>query len=345
MVKIIDRRNQAMGGQSNNRKLSAIKNIAWHYTAVARRQRATIQSHERYWRNTRGWNRGGYHFYIDADGKVYQNYNLTTISNGVGGNNSYTVHISVEANSASDYSEAQINARHELTLYLMGKLGLKASAVKQHKEFPGQSTTCAGYTKAQMNEFRRLLAGGKASKPSSKPSKPKPAKQKWSKVSGNWTGQTLKRGQYGKPVRQLQEMLASKHYYPNKGAKNNGVDGYFGADTLDAVKRYQSMFGLTVDGLPGKSTYASLKGAKAKSKSTGSWTGQTLRRGHRGKAVRQLQEMLAAKYYYPDKGARNNGIDSIFGRKTEDAVRRYQSMHGLAVDGLAGRATYNSLRK
>ena len=203
-----------------------------------------------------------------------------------------------------------------------------------------------GLTMAQMRAGRKPKLVSRVKNPvTPQTSKPRPAPKKWTKVTGNWTGQTLKRGQYGTPVRQLQELLASKHYYPNKGAKNNGVDGYFGADTLDAVKRYQSMFGLTVDGLPGKSTYASLKGVKAKSKSTGSWTGQTLRRGHRGKAVRQLQEMLAAKYYYPDKGARNNGVDGIYGAKTADAVRRYQTMHGLKVDGIAGRGTYNSLRK
>ena len=62
------------------------------------------------------------------------------------------------------------------------------------------------------------------------------------------------------------------------------------------------------------------------------------------KINRQLQEMLAKKYFYPDKGAKNNGIDGIYGAKTKDAVRRFQSVNGLAQDGIAGNATYNKFK-
>lgn len=170
MVNIIDRRHKALGGQSYGRSESSITGIAWHYTAVARESRAFITGHENYWRNNRGWRRGGYHYYIDADGKIYQNYDLTTISNGVKGHNSKVVNISVEANSASNYSKAQEDARRDLTKYLMKRLGLSANAVKQHKEFSGQSTSCAGYTRAQMDKFRQELSGGKV--PTVTPSKP-----------------------------------------------------------------------------------------------------------------------------------------------------------------------------
>src|SRR5690625_2316209 len=103
--------------------------------------------------------------------------------------------------------------------------------------------------------------------------KPKKVAQKsvaWKRVDGDWKGQTLRNGQFGKPVEQLQTMLATNNppFYPEKGAKNNGVDGYFGAKTEDAVKRFQSYYGLAVDGLAGKKTYAKLKknagAAKAK---------------------------------------------------------------------------------
>ena len=75
-----------------------------------------------------------------------------------------------------------------------------------------------------------------------------------------------------------------------------------------------------------------------------SWTGQVLRQGNRGDAVRQLQNMLAKKYFYPDKGAKNNGIDGIYGANTKNAVERFQSVNGLAQDGIAGKATYNKLK-
>ncbi|MDA7025583.1 peptidoglycan-binding domain-containing protein [Bacillus sp. CLL-7-23] len=59
----------------------------------------------------------------------------------------------------------------------------------------------------------------------------------------------------------------------------------------------------------------------------------------KGTAVRQIQEALAALYFYPDKGAKNNGVDGYYGPKTKDAVRRFQLMHGLATDGIYGPKT------
>ncbi|MDA1478266.1 peptidoglycan recognition protein family protein [Bacillus changyiensis] len=63
----------------------------------------------------------------------------------------------------------------------------------------------------------------------------------------------------------------------------------------------------------------------------------------KGTAVRQIQEALAALYFYPDKGAKNNGIDGYYGSKTKDAVRRFQLMHGLAADGIYGPKTKKKL--
>ena len=84
--------------------------------------------------------------------------------------------------------------------------------------------------------------------------------------------------------------------------------------------------------------------APPKPQPTQAWTGQVLRQGNRGDAVRQLQEMLAKKYFYPDKGAKNNGIDGIYGANTKNAVERFQSINGLKVDGIAGPATYQKLK-
>ncbi|QZY34638.1 peptidoglycan-binding protein [Bacillus amyloliquefaciens] len=56
----------------------------------------------------------------------------------------------------------------------------------------------------------------------------------------------------------------------------------------------------------------------------------------KGSAVKQIQTALAALYYYPDKGAKNNGIDGYYGPKTANAVKRFQSMYGLSADGIFG---------
>ncbi|MGE0912411.1 peptidoglycan-binding domain-containing protein, partial [Bacillus atrophaeus] len=49
------------------------------------------------------------------------------------------------------------------------------------------------------------------------------------------------------------------YFYPDKSAKNFGIDGYYGAKTANAVKRFQSMHGLTADGIYGPKTKAKLE--------------------------------------------------------------------------------------
>ncbi|ARC72090.1 N-acetylmuramoyl-L-alanine amidase [Bacillus licheniformis] len=65
----------------------------------------------------------------------------------------------------------------------------------------------------------------------------------------------------------------------------------------------------------------------------------------KGTAVRQIQEALAALYFYPDKEAKNNGIDGYYGPKTANAVKRFQLMHGLSADGIYGSKTKAKIEK
>lgn len=151
---VIDRRNKALGGQSNDRPASAIKRIPWHYTATLE---GTIESHERFWVRQYGWDRGGYHFYIDRNGVIYWNYDYTRMTWGVANNNWDTVHVSLESDSADNYTEAQIKSRDWLTRKIMEDLNLPASAVQGHWEVYN-NTSCPGYTRAEMNNFRAQLA-------------------------------------------------------------------------------------------------------------------------------------------------------------------------------------------
>lgn len=59
----------------------------------------------------------------------------------------------------------------------------------------------------------------------------------------------------------------------------------------------------------------------------------------KGTNVRQVQNALAALYFYPDKGAKNNGVDGVYGLKTANAVKRFQSVSGLTADGIYGPKT------
>lgn len=178
----------------------------------------------------------------------------------------------------------------------------------------------------------------------------KPSKQNWNKVTGNWTGQTLKQGQYGTPVKQLQTKLATNNppFHPNKTAKNHGVDSYYGDDTKDAVTRFQQFYGLKIDGLAGKGVYKRLTGNASSEPATSklpNTTYQAKRPYPFGSGVKQVQQALASIYYYPDKGSKNNGIDSVYGPKTANAVKRFQLTHDLKADGIYGKNTRATLFK
>lgn len=170
--KIVDRRRKALGypghGVYPKRPLSAIKNIVWHYTATTHAGDAEniIAAHESYWRNHHGWDIGGYAYYIDRQGKIVQNYDLEVVTYGAGIANPYCLHISLEASDENNYTPAQIKSREELTLWLLtGALKhLGGSSMRGHKEMPGNSTSCPGYSISKLNALRSDLTKKLASK-------------------------------------------------------------------------------------------------------------------------------------------------------------------------------------
>ena len=163
--KMIDRRKQALGypgsGAYAKRAVGAIKNIVWHYTATKHEGNGAtiIQNHERYWRNTHGWDIGGYHYYIDRQGNIFWNYDLEIVTYGAGRLNPQLIHISCEASSASNYTSAQVKAREALTLWLMSEplKHLGGQDMRGHKEIPYNSTSCPGYSVAELNQYRKDL--------------------------------------------------------------------------------------------------------------------------------------------------------------------------------------------
>ena len=76
------------------------------------------------------------------------------------------------------------------------------------------------------------------------------------------TQQTIRRGDSGEAVEQLQGALVTLGY--NLGAygpNGDGIDGKFGAATEKAVKDFQRENGLTVDGICGPKTHAAIAAA------------------------------------------------------------------------------------
>ena len=62
-----------------------------------------------------------------------------------------------------------------------------------------------------------------------------------------------------------------------------------------------------------------------------------IRKGSKGDAVRNAQTNLQARGYYP------GAIDGLFGPQMDTAVKWYQSVRGLAADGIVGPRTWARL--
>lgn len=111
----------------------------------------------------------------------------------------------------------------------------------------------------------------------------------------------------------------------------------FGPDTDKAVRSYQASLDFDPDGIVGALTWEAidagrkpeLKKESKPVKKKYQLPTKTLRRGAKGNDVRILQTALNAANF--NVGA----VDGDFGRKTDDAVRRFQSVYlPREVDGI-----------
>ena len=143
--------------------------------------------------------------------------------------------------------------------------------------------------------------------------------------SGSGTYSILREGDSGEAVRQLQQALKNLGYY------SGTVDGNYGSGTVDAVKLFQQMNGLRVDGKAGEATQRALYGTSAKVNDT------TLRVGDEGDAVTNLQYALYELGYYDGQ------INGIYSSLVSEAVKAFQSNNGLKADGVAGKDTLQKL--
>lgn len=148
----------------------------------------------------------------------------------------------------------------------------------------------------------------------------------------------IKKGSEGDDVKELQSMLIRLGY--NLG--NAGADGVFGSKTLAAVRDFQKVHDLDADGVVGDLTIDALNKAMAKSddahdsdgsaKTESKLGARTLKKGHKGDDVKELQEGLMKLGYELLK----YGADSDFGTETLNAVKAFQADKGLEIDGMFG---------
>lgn len=147
----------------------------------------------------------------------------------------------------------------------------------------------------------------------------------------------LSQGSSGPDVGQVQTWL--------DGLRSKGmemprltVDGRFGSSTAEAVRIFQALAGVSVDGKVGRNTWNALYYAYAAAYGPGLvWPGVTMRSGARGGAVKAVQRMLNEK-----DGAKLNA-DGHYGSATKRAVELFQHCQRIESDGVVGRDTWDRL--
>ena len=154
---------------------------------------------------------------------------------------------------------------------------------------------------------------------------------------------TVRLGDQGSDVRYLQERLIARGHALT-------ADGFFGRQTEEAVRSFQTSQGLTVDGIVGQGTWQALEGSGTSVtpappqpsqpaqpvQPTQPVTRPTLRRGDNNEHVQYLQQRLVELGYYLT-------ADGVFGGQTESVVRSFQRANSLAADGVVGPGTWQAI--
>ena len=146
----------------------------------------------------------------------------------------------------------------------------------------------------------------------------------------------VKQGVTGSAVLRLQNRLTELGYY------QSAEDSVCKADDVAAIRAFQRMNGLTVDGIAGYDTQVLLYSDNA-IMDNGLMAGSlqasytTLKKGDRGDAVKALQQRLI------QLGFLTGEADGIYGTDTAEAVYNFQKRNGLTRDGVAGEKTLKAL--
>lgn len=152
-------------------------------------------------------------------------------------------------------------------------------------------------------------------------------------LAGSAMATVLRPGHRGTAVRQVQDKLNELGY------ASLVIDGVYGKKTTEAVKLFQMTNGLKQDGIAGPKTLKKLLGKTDLDDGPNPFDPDeyTLRKGSNGPRVKALQQKLRKLGYL------KTVADGYYGDSTVAAVRSFQSLNGLGVDGIAGAATLDKI--
>ena len=168
---------------------------------------------------------------------------------------------------------------------------------------------------------------------------------------------TLEEGDTGRDVELVQRKLNRiSANYPGI-PKIYPADGFFDSSTTEAVRKFQEVFGLEVDGLVGRATWNQIQfiynavkklytvnseGIKITDVST-RYT-DTLSEGSTGDGVLTVQYYLSyISLFVPS--VLETAFDGSFGPSTANSVRSFQRTYGLPETGVVDRATWDRMEE
>lgn len=137
---------------------------------------------------------------------------------------------------------------------------------------------------------------------------------------------TLKRGDRGEQVKELQRLLNPRMAGPDRIQ----VDGIFGDETEFAVQEVQYQFFLKQDGIANEHVWKCLY-AKAPV------IHPVIRVGSQNELVKRIQEVMY------EHGLYSGEINGVFDARLESNIKNFQRSRNLVADGVIGPKTWKAL--
>ncbi|QSX19978.1 peptidoglycan-binding protein [Priestia megaterium] len=327
LPQLVDKRGKLPHKGSYGKRKNGVKSITtrvWHHSLTKLSAGGSnIEAFANFHVYTNGWPEVAYHFIIDPNHKIngkatiYYCVDISKKSYHVGNSNTIGLGICVIGDYRTDKLDVgTISSANDLQKALViDKIG---KYDKAHNQMPGYSwKACCVY------DYKKLFKESAIINLPVKGQEPSPVPGLYTIQEGDtfWSI-ALKDGKEGITVNDLI-------------AANPGVDPS------------KLKIGQTIKFGTAKNTYTPTPETPKKPQSVYQYPlpSGVLKKGTRGDSVSQLQKALAAVNFYPNKNAKNQGVDGIFGADTENALRRFQMVYvPYQVDGVYGPHTKEKLQ-
>ncbi|MBO5432448.1 MAG: N-acetylmuramoyl-L-alanine amidase [Clostridia bacterium] len=252
-------------GEMTKRKETDL--LVLHHQGTTVRQ--TVEQIHNYHKNTNGWAGIGYHFYVRTNGEIIEGRPIEYVGAHAYGFNNNSIGICFEGNfEVEEMSNAQKEAGKWLVAYIKGIYPIEK--VVGHRDL--MATACPG-----KNFPFDEIANATEKPPIKMPKDNRFTVKEWQDAAIKDGFKFAKFGADGKWGKEC-ESVAKKAVCRNRGEddyryknltrliqqrlgfEGDDLDGLFGEDTEEAVRKYQQIHNLEVDGKVGINTWKSMLG-------------------------------------------------------------------------------------